>query len=216
MKVGKNGRVLVVITSLAKYGREDLKWLYRGLEASAVIVARLILGLFYRRIYTLTGEQATAAGFVDRLAELSADPRTQAIDVLLHLHGKERELWFADGAIATRQLKERIAGQQLQGRLRLLYSTACYGANHAPDFVAAGFRVASGAIAVNANAAHDYPTELIYWALGATYEAAMKAGNNRFLTRINDRLAVRFRFTDVNSIKSMAGHGETRITSPAA
>jgi hypothetical protein len=214
--VKRQDRVLLIIANLSTYGRADLKWMYQFLEWAAIAVPKLILGLAYRRIYALTGGQATADGFIGALAALSADPQAQAVDVLLHLHGEHQILWFADRALYMDQLQALIAVQQPQPRMRLLYSTACYGAEHAIAFVNIGFRVASGAIGVNANGPWDYPVQLLCWGLGAPYQAALSAGNNRLITRIHDWVARKLRFEDVNSTKTAAGDGATRITSPAA
>jgi hypothetical protein len=217
--VRRKDRVLLVIANLTTHGRTDLRWLYRLLELAAIYVARLMLGLAYRRVYALTGDRASAETFVSALATLAADPQTRAVDVLLHLHGEHQILWFADRAVYLDQLQALIAGQLpelgLRGRLRLLYSTACYGAEHAVAFVDSGFRVASGAIAVNANGPWDYPVQLLFWGLGVPYRTALSAGNNRLIARIHDWVARKLRFEDVNSIKTAAGDGATRITSPA-
>jgi hypothetical protein len=216
MSIQRKQRVLVVVANLTTYGRDDLKWLYRWLDANAVSVARIALFARYRQILTLTGEEAAAENFVDTLDRLAADPQTQAIDVLINLHGMPSALWFADGEIRTARLADQIVERHLPPKLRLLYSTACYGASHAPDFVRAGFRVASGAIGVNANGAHDYPVELLYWGLGATYRDALKAGNAKWAIEAYDKLAVQAQFEDVCSTKIAVGSGLTRITSSAA
>lgn len=218
--VNRQERVLLVIADLSTYGRDDLTWLYRFLERAAVAVPKLILGLAYRRVYALTGSQATAETFAGSLAEMAADPQTQAVDVLLHLHGDHQILWFSDRGVYMDQLQGLIAEQlpdpELRRRLRLLYSTACYGAEHAIAFANAGFRVASGAIGVNANGIWDYPVELLLWGLGVPYRTALSAGNSRLISRIHDWVARKLRFEDVNSVKTAAGDGVTRITSPAA
>jgi hypothetical protein len=215
MKVKRKRRVLLVVANLTTHGRDDLKWLYKWLDANALNVATLILGALYRKVYRMTADEVTVQNFVNRLEALAADPRVEAIDVLLHVHGSKKKLWFVEGPVSTRELADLIAARQLQHKLRLLYSTACYGGNHAPDFVRAGFRVASGAIGVNANSAHDYPTQLLYWATGASYKAALAAGNNKLITKVYDKLARKFNFTDVNSYKIAVGRRKTRITSGA-
>jgi len=215
MKVKRKRRVLFVVANLTTHGRKDLKWLYRWLDANALNVAMLILGALYRCVYKLMEDEVTVSNFVDSLAELAADPKIEAIDVLLHVHGGKKKLWFVEGAIATGKLADLIAARQLQNKLRLLYSTACYGANHAPDFVRAGFRVASGAVGVNANSAYDYPTQLLFWAVGSPYKAALAAGNNKLITKAYDKLARKFNFEDANSFKIAVGRKKTRITSSA-
>ncbi|MBL7201636.1 MAG: hypothetical protein ISS56_15965 [Anaerolineae bacterium] len=215
MAVKRKQRVLLVVANLTTHGREELKWLYQWLDANALNVATVMLGALYRRVYTLTGEEVTAANLVEQLETLAADPKTKAIDVLINLHGWTGKLWFVEGPVIVKDLADLIAGKHLERKLRLLYSTACYGATHAPDLVRAGFRVASGAVGVNANGAHDYPTQLLYWAMGATYKSALAAGNNKLITAVYDELARKFDFEDVNSVKIAVGKKKTTITSSA-
>lgn len=216
MDVKRENRALLVVANLATHGRQNYRLLYQFLDASSIVMPRVLLGARYHQMRTLTGDQATVANFVDRLAELAADPQIEAIDVLINLHGEKRRLWFFEGVITVSRLADLLAAKQIQHKLRLLYSTACYGANHATDFVRAGFDVASGAIAVNANGAHDYPVQLLNWARGKPYKAALEAGNNEPLTRISDRAAEKLGFEDVNSYKIAVGNGETSIASVAA
>ena len=142
------------------------------------------------------------------------DPQTKVLDVFLNLHGSPGTLHFDDGSITSSDLKSQLQAANLKHRLRLLYSTACYGATHAPDFVGAGFRVASGAVGVNANQLYDYPLQLYHWGTYKTYQSAVKAGNNPALMTIQDNLARAF-FDDVNSEKIIEGKKNTRITSEA-
>jgi hypothetical protein len=206
----------VILANLTTHGRENLRWLYHWLDNNALTVPKVTLLARYQRIRELTGDQATVETLLRTLEQEASDPQIRAIDVLVNLHGSPRQLWFAEGAISTQRLADRIADLQIEEKLRLLYSTACYGALHASDFVRAGFRVASGAIGVNANGAHDYPTQLLYWGLGAPYARALAAGNNRLITRAFDELARQADFEDVNSIKLAVGWGATTIGSSAA
>jgi hypothetical protein len=215
MAVKRKQRVLLVVANLTTHGRENLKWLYKWLDANSLNVATVLLGALYRRVYTLTGDEVTVDNFVDQLERLAADPKIKAIDVLINLHGWKGKLWFVEGPVKVKRLADLIAEEHIERKLRLLYSTACYGATHALDFVRAGFRVASGAVGVNANGAHDYPTQLLYWAMGATYKSALAAGNNKLITSVYDKLARKFDFEDVNSKKIAVGRKRTRITSNA-
>ena len=215
MAVKRKQRVLLVVANLTTHGREDLAWVYKWLDANSLNVATFLLGALYRRVYTLTGDEVTVDNFVGQLERLAANPKTKAIDVLINLHGWKGKLWFVEGPIKVKRLADLIAEVHVEHKLRLLYSTACYGASHALDFVRAGFRVASGAVGVNANGAHDYPTQLLYWAMGATYKSALAAGNNKLITSVYDKLARKFDFEDVNSKKIAVGRKKTKITSNA-
>jgi len=84
-----------------------------------------------------------------------------------------------------------------------------------PNFVEAGFRVASGAVGVNANQLYDYPLQLYHWGTNKTYESAVKAGNNPALMKMQDTLASAFFGDAVNSEKIIEGTKHTRISSEA-
>ncbi len=136
----------------------------------------------------------------------------KVLDVFLCLHGSKRSLYFDDGPVASRELKKQLLERKLKHQLRLLYSTACYGAMHAKDFVGAGFRSASGAIGVCANGPYDYPTQLFNWGKGKTYKATVKAGNHPIGLITHDSIAKALGFDDANSKKIIEGKKYTRIT----
>jgi hypothetical protein len=163
----------------------------------------------------LTGSKATSNGFLDSIQALAQDPQTRAVDVFLVLHGLEGKLHFDDGFITSAGLKTRLQDLDLAHRLRLLYSTACYGASHAGDFVEAGFRVASGALGINANGPVDYPVQLHEWGDNKRYQTAVNAGNNRLGIWTHDAVARALGFGNVNSEKIVVGRKYTRITSEA-
>lgn len=134
--------------------------------------------------------------------------------MLLHLHGEPSELAFADGFVEVAALARRLRERVAPGRLRLLYSTACYGAAHAEAFLDAGFRVVSGARGTNANGAYDYAVELAAWACGLRYRSALRAGNLRPPLRLFDAIARWTGFPDADSFKEARGDSSLRIGSP--
>ena len=214
-EVKKEDRVLLVVANLATGGDERFQKLYEWLDANAVVVAKLLVGAQYRQIETLSGDDVTSTNFVDRLTNLAAEPETKAIDVFLVLHAFPGVLIFDDRPVATSELKQQIQAANLGGKLRLLYSVACYGATHARDFVDAGFRVASGSLGANANGPYDYPTQLLHWRNCDTYRLAVNRGNNPLFKAIHDTFAQAMGFDDVNSEKVIEGKKLTRIDSEA-
>jgi hypothetical protein len=158
----------------------------------------------------------TSAVFIERIRKLALDPLTKALDVYLILHGSPGALYFDDGLIASSDLRSQLQAANLKHRLRLMYSTACYGATHARDFVEAGFRVASGAKGVNANGPVDYPIQLHEWGRNKRYQAVVNAGNQRLGIWTHDAMARALGFDDVNSEKIIEGKSYTCITSEAA
>lgn len=213
--VVKDERALLVVANLASHGDPRYQLIYQWLDANAVGVAWLSMRPHYGRIHVLTGPQVTRSHFVDTIQALAQDPQIKALDVFLVMHGSKARLHFEDGAVSTADLKTQLQVADLKNRLRLLYSTACYGATHADDFVGAGFRVVSGALGVNANGPYDYPAQLVHWGRGQRYKTAVNAGNRRLGILTHDAVARAAGFDDVNSEKIIAGKKYTRITSEA-
>ncbi len=214
-EVSKEERVLLVVTNLATGGEPKFQKLYEWFDANAIKVARGLLESRYHLFETLTDDDVTSTNFVDRLKSLAADPQTTAVDVILVLHALPDILVFDDGHIPIEDLRDQIKAADLKHRLRLLYSTACFGASHAPHFVEAGFRVASGAIGSNTNGPYDYPMQLFHWGKGDTYRLAVDRGSNWIFMAIHDEVAEALGFDDVDSTKVIEGRVLTRITSPA-
>jgi len=219
VEITKDKRALLVVANLVLGDSDadggDYPRLYEWLDRYAVLVANMLMRPAYRIVESLTKDQVTLGAFLDRVNTLAKNPQTQALDVFLIMHGSPGRLYFDDGSITTPDLSERIGAADLSNRLRLLYSTACYGASHAEDFVKAGFRTASGAIAVCANGPYEFPTQLLKWGTLQTYKSTVIAGNNPVFRIIHDNAAKMMGFTDVNSKKIIAGKKYTRITSPA-
>jgi len=213
--VEKGERDLFVVANLSDGGDPRFQLLYQWLDTNAVSLAWVLMRAHYRRIEALTGSNVTSSAFVDRISELALDPQIQALDVFLILHGSKGRLHFDDGTIASSELKTQLQAANLQHRLRLLYSTACYGATHAEDFVNAGFRVASGAIGVNTNGPVDYPIQLHEWSQNKRYKTVVNAGNQRLGIWTHDAMGRALGFPDANSEKIIKGKNYTSITSEA-
>ena len=218
--VTKDERALLVVANLVvgENGSNGGRYqaLYKWLDRYAVLVANLLMRPVYRLVESLTDDQVTLDAFLDRVVWLAEDPETTALDVFLVMHGSPGRLYFDDVSITTAELGQRLKAADLASRLRLLYSTACYGASHAGDFVKVGFRTSSGALAVCANGPYDFPTQLLKWGTRQTYKSTMIAGNNPVFRVIHDNAAKAMGFTDVNSEKVVEGKKYTRITTPAA
>jgi hypothetical protein len=213
--VTKDQRALLVVANLTTWADDRYGRLYEWLDQNAVRVAKALLRLLYRQINALTGASATREHFVQSVTEMALDPHTRALDVFLHLHGQPGRLFFEEGPVETSDLADELAAARLGQRLRLLYSTACYGASHAPDFVKAGFRVASGSVGANANGPYDYPVQLLRWGLGQTYRMVASAGNQPAFMATLDNLARTLGFDDISSHKVVHGRVQTRITTEA-
>src|SRR5262245_14502790 len=213
MSVSKEERALLVVSNMTTHGRDDLHWLYCFLEISGTTLTDLILCPRYKIYRKLIKEEATSQAFIEAIANAGAKTSIKAIDIILMLHGLEDELSFADGAIPSLVLASDIAALNVGAKLRMLYSTTCYGKSHALDFIIAGFTTACGSLATNANAATEFPAVLTMWAAGSSLKKAIAIGDTS-LTRIaQDRAARAMGFADADSKKEIIGSHEITIRS---
>ena len=211
-QVGLDQRVLLVTANLSS-NVSKYKSLYKFLDAQSVSLAQSRLGGKYRRIYVLSGERATRAEFVRSLSSLAGSSLNGAIDALVHLHGSQGGLSFADGFVRTSTLSSEIQREDLDGKARALYSTACYGSTHSQDFLNAGFLVASGARAVNAASAYEYPKFMSEFGGGASFGSAMSKADSKILRDAADWIADNILgFENVDSRKVVSGDSSVTIS----
>ena len=213
--IDQRKRALLIVSDLAHLGTEKLKWLYEWLDSTGVKAIRQILHDDYSSVTELLEEDATISNFVGTLASLAGDPRNEAVDLVLMLHGLPDVLCFRGGDISLNGLRDRIQAQDLKNRLRACFSTACFGATHAPKWVDAGFRVSCGARGVYANGAYGLGIALLKWAEGARFSDTVRAANNFAVIAVCDGLARAVGFDDVDSQWIVTGKANTRITSEA-
>ncbi len=209
--IGREGRVLLIVNSLAEHGDSRFRKLYAFLEHAGVDVAGRLLGRQYRSICVLKGRTATAAAFLSRLERLTGDCRHEAVDLFLQMHGRPGLLRFFDRWVSTDALGVNIWSSVKSDRLRVLYSLCCYGDSHSADFLKAGFRVSAGSLKVNANAATEYPAFCRAWAgpihggkNSKSFGEAIRRADRELPRRIQDRAAGRF-FRNVDSRKVTRG-----------
>ncbi len=214
MPVTKDDRVMLLVSNVSGT-TQKYQMLYRWLDDNAIALGKDITAPHYRRVSVLAGDAVTREAFVTRVRIQAKSVGTQALDVFLNLHGLRDGLKFADGKVLIKDLSDELAALDLGHRFRLLYSTSCWGALHAPYFVAAGFKTASGSKGINANGPFDFPTQLNKWVGGTTYLSAVNAANNPLMRQVHDRIAELFGFREVDSTKEIAGVKYLRITSPA-
>lgn len=206
-------RSLVLVNHLVGPGPDQWRRLYEFMNVAGPTVASQILSQKYSTLVSLVGPQATRHAFLQALNAQTTPNSIRAVDTILNLHGSADQVVFADGSVHVRDLKDQLL-QAGRGKLRMLYSTACYGASHADRWLAGGYRVVAGARAVNANSMIEYPTVLSAWGNGATFELAIDLGE-REETRIPmDDIARGMGFTDVNSDKTVTGSRWLTLSSP--
>lgn len=220
MSIQKNQRALIVISQLTRGVDQDQRWLYRFIESSGRDVVESTLKDDYADYVTLYDQSATKANLLNTVRAIGAKPTIKEIDLVVMLHGSRNSLVFHDAACNTSILRTDIANLNLTRKLRMVYSTACYGDSHSDDFVNAGFSAAIGAVAVNANAAVELPVFLNLWSWNWRLRDALGAAESP-LTRVPADEAARV-FGDanntswkdeVNSDKRIRGNGDIKIES---
>lgn len=217
-------RELVQVIHLAEDAAVDVRPLYQFIEESTQTLTTTLLANSYARVTFLKGSRASLAGFVHAL-KLSTDrPGIEAVDVLFTTHGHTNQVVFEDGRYSEGVVLDAlIQGLPPEGRakLRVLFSTACFGASHRDMWRDAGFTEVAGAVGIYADAAVSYPAFLTAWAAGLTFAQAVDLANAADIGDLADEAArVYFRVRDkadlaaeVNSTRRRSGPGTTRVRS---
>lgn len=210
-KIRTGERALVVLSEITNHSSKHMA-LYGFVEKSGIALA-LSQRLHYRKFVVLSGANADADDFCETLAALGSKRKIDAIDVLMHMHGKPNRMMF-NKPMKSDVLQREIAGLRLGHKLRMFYTTACFGATHAKDMVQAGFSCGSGAVGVNANAATEYPEFLRRWISHDEFGDCIRKSYNRRLTRVFERKARKMDWDDVDSRKRIFGDENTTIITP--
>ncbi|MDT8999403.1 hypothetical protein RQP53_09010 [Paucibacter sp. APW11] len=215
MSIEKKDRVLIVVNHLTS-GETD--YLYRFIEGAGRATAEATLGDDYVRLVKLYGGHATRADFLAALRAEGAKASVKRIDVLLMLHGEEGRVVFHDGSAKTSTLAGDISALSLRGKLRLMYSTCCFGDSHSADWLSAGFDTAIGSKKVNANSAVELAPLLSLWQFNFKVSECLAptippTGPNDEVARIYGR-AHNLGWKDkVDSSKVVRGDANLRISS---
>lgn len=205
----KDSRALVIVNNTVDLGRADLKALYQFVEASGDIVARTILGPYYKSITSLNGSAATTDAFCDALRAASQLSGVQAVDAIINMHGADGKLFFSEGGsngIPVSTVQNKLMAIGIHNKLRMAYNTSCYGSSHAAALCAGGFNAAIGSRRVNANSASEYPLLLSLWVGGLSLSSALAAAQPAVLREPADAAARQIGFSDVDSTKTITGN----------
>jgi hypothetical protein len=219
MSVTKNERAVVVISDLTELPPEkDL--LYTFIETAGRAVCESLLKGNYVEYVTLYDASATKANLIQTLQAIGANATVKAIDLIVMLHGRKNQLGFNGGHSNTKTLATDIAALNLSDKLRLVYSTACFGSSHNDDFRKAGFSTSIGARKVNTNGAVELPVVLQLWTSGQKIKDSLAVGENPFTRNAADAAAKLFADlndlsykNDIDSDKVLAGSGQLTINS---
>jgi len=217
MAIAKSKRVLIVVSYLS----DSVDWFngYNFIESSGLATVNALLGDKYSRIEVLSNSNATKQKFLDKLQIVGSRSTVLAIDVLIFTHGTRKSLIFykTEGdhnhKVTIETFKKEISDLNISSKLRLLYSTACFGSSHNQGFIEAGFKTAIGAIGVNTNSGIELPIALSMWGLGNKISTAISAGETGY--EATDTIASFFNsdWNEANSEKDIDGRAGIKITS---
>jgi hypothetical protein len=161
-----------------------------GLADSAVSWAALAPN--YNVVTTVQNGSATLTGLVNALRTATSHPNTTAVDLIFSTHGANHAMVFADGTHSSATVASAIVNGLTpaeRAKLRIVYSTACFGASHRGDWLTAGFKAASGAVGIHADALTSFPAFLASWVAGANFSTAVDASNGADPLHVSDNLA---------------------------
>jgi hypothetical protein len=202
-------RVLILVSRLTN---NRFSLIFSPLEWIGIVCAKLLLKKSYKEIIVLRGKNADHVNFQNTIDQLASGPGIKAIDVMINMHGGSNYLVFdRNTSVPYSAIVFADAARQ---KLRLLYSTACYGAAGNSWWLQKGFKVVIGAKAININAMTEYPKLLFAWAHGFPIGNAIDKAN-KVLDRIPD-LLMRVFNKRIDSEKIIAGNHAITISSPPA
>ncbi len=230
-QVGKEERVLIVLSELDSTGAPELTPLYSALEDLTGHFVGAILRDKYRAIYTLKNDLATLANFKRLVYDRAMETDIRAIDVIISVHGSPSKLAlseatyskenFRDQMLTTNSRREQINKIFMKKKLRALYNLACFSGRNMNFMRDIGFAVTNGARGVNANSEVELVPALTAWANGVSFKDSFVASNNPISLAISDvplreaGRAANNMLKDVDSEKLFSGAISKTINSPA-
>lgn len=215
--IRRSERALILFSEFGEEAEEvPYKWLYSGIEKSSLGMG-LALAASYGEVRVINGANATLDGLVDALEGLLADGDIFEIDMLHHAHGKDGEACFVDTDVPWADVQAAIGALGAGDRLRMFYTTSCWGHGLARAMVNAGFSCGSGAVGVNTNAAGEYGAFIKYWQTLRPFDTAVRRAFQGSGWRVSDAAAIKMdkRFAAANSQKRCYGDGSVNIRTNA-
>ncbi len=227
--VASANRELVQITYLSDGITDPAeRFLYQFIESGSNGLVDLHLANSYRRIHRITGNQATLANLVSKLDLAASRSSTLAVDLIVCTHGGSRNrIFFKDsgerGTTGT-AVKDAIVNglsDSRRAKLRMLFSTACFGNSHTRSWIQAGFKVASGSEGIYADSQASMSPFMNAWSQEKTFEECIKKANDGDIGNVADNLAKEFyrvknmpdAANEVNSNRLIRGNQLIRIYS---
>jgi len=178
--VSKSQRELVIVSPDLSQGNLIEQGLYTAIGWGGVILPTATLALRYSIVTILKDEAATRGGFVNRLRDIASKSTIRAVDVIFVTHGLSGNVLFSNGSFTMASVRDRILANLTatqRAKLRMVFSTACYGASHRQAWRDAGFKTVSGSRGVYADSVASYQPFLTAWVSGLSFGTGVAAAN---------------------------------------
>ena len=170
--------VQIILVSDGYTGAE--RAMYEFIEVATEGLTTAILGPHYQRMTFVKGAAATLDGVTSALNAAAGRSGVEAVDLLFTTHGSGSKMTLADGEVKDTTLGSAITSRLSPARLaklRIVFSTACFGETHLDMWTDVGFTEASGAEGIYADSAVSYAPFLTAWAAERTFAEAVAAAN---------------------------------------
>ena len=226
-KVKKAERDLILVTHLDVPGSDSAFWkaVYSFIEKAGVSTAKRHLDKKYRKIHVIQTskkdkkKKATLKKVVALFKKAADRKATKAVDVIWMTHGLKRgriQLQHpSKNKNETLSVETDVApaikmalGKDGVAKLRMLYSTACFGKSAIDGWRKAGFKVVSGGRKVYTDSASSQPKFLRAWKDGSTFRTSVEAANKAQKLDLWDKLVAlskNYEKSDLDSYREMKG-----------
>lgn len=214
--VSKSQRNAVIFVANLAQGTSLEQAFYNLVQFAAVTIAQGSLGPAYNHVTTIQGGSATLAQLHAALKSEANRSGSQAVDLIFVTHGLSNEVLFSDGKKSMTTVSSAIVdslNDSQRAKLRMVFSTACFGASHRTAWLNAGFKTASGSAGIYADSATSYPAFFGAWVVGTRFSDAVGVANAADPLRVSDNAAKAWfnsqnkadLATQVNSVRSVKG-----------
>jgi hypothetical protein len=202
-----NGRAIVAVVNLDHHAKFKTIYKLETLVSSKRI--KKWAHKAYEEVIVLNKSRATRENFLREIQRMNNSSSIKRIDVIFYLHGFGPQsrygsslCFVGEPCTPTKDLSKQILDHvdYRTDKLRMVYSDACWGADHLTDLESAGFKTVAGAIGVDSNHSADLRRFLSYWVNGKSFQDSIDHANAFKLTPILDRI-----LKDGNSFKVVAG-----------
>lgn len=198
VSVRQRGLLAVVNMAAGRTKPNSIKtMMYVSEESHAVKLIEEKTREQYGKVVFLFREETNEANFLKTLQEMANDPELKTIDMILYAHGHNSDPKFKEGGPAiglyspentfsrSDELGPKVKAIA-NGKLRMLYSDACWGSTQSQDWLSAGFIAVAGARLVDGNHAIDLKRFFKKWLYGETFQNSINFANKNLFGKVMD------------------------------